>query len=48
MEGEEIEPEECDLMKGWVTVRGSKACHEETETEEKSTPEEERRKKMIQ
>ena len=47
MEGEEIEPEECDPMKGWVTVGGRKACQEETETEEKSTPEEERRKEML-
>ena len=46
MEGEEIEPEECDPMKGWMTVVGRKACQEETE--EKSTPEEERRKEMIQ
>ena len=48
MEGEEIEPEECDPMKGWVTVGGRKACQEETETEEMSTPELERRKEMIQ
>ena len=47
VKGAEIEPEECDPMKGWVTVGGRKACQEETETEEKSTPEEERRKEMF-
>ena len=47
VEGEEMEPgQECDPMMGWVTVRGRKACQEETETEEKSTPEEERRKQI--
>ena len=34
-------------MMGWVMVGGRKACQEETETEEKSTPEEERRKEML-
>ena len=30
-----------------MTVQGRKACQEETETEEKSTPEEERRKELL-
>ena len=34
-------------MMGWVMVRGNRACQEETETEEKLTPEEERRKEMM-
>ena len=46
VEGEEIEPEECDPMKGWVMVGGRKVCQEETETEEMWTPKEERRKLM--
>ena len=45
MEGDEPDEEE-DPMKGWVMVRG-KACQEETETEEKSTPEEERWKEIF-